>query len=104
MAHQKARSVRHDDARMIGLRSRDRTGKLRQKRGDALVRTIEAHYGVDFQCRSDMRLETLRKEVGLTGIKGLIEAARAAAKVGLMQSADERSDPWLRQHSLKEAR
>jgi hypothetical protein len=47
---------------------------------------------------------TLRKEVGLTGIKGLIEAARAAAKVGFMQSADERSDPWWRQHSLKEAR
>lgn len=44
---------------MTGLRSRDLAGKLRQKRGDALVGTIEQHYGVDFHCRSDMgtRLE-----------------------------------------------
>jgi hypothetical protein len=65
---------------MTGLRSRDFTDKFRQKRGDTIVGTIEQHYGVDFHCRSDMRLETLRKEVGLTRIKDLIEAARAAAK------------------------
>jgi hypothetical protein len=76
MAHHKASPVRHDDPGLAGPRARDVTGKLRQKRGDTLVRTIEEQYGVDFHCRSDMRLETLRKEVGLTGIKTLVEAAR----------------------------
>jgi hypothetical protein len=78
MAHHKALPVRHDGTPC--RRSRDLTGKLRQKRGDALVGTIEERYGEDFHCRSDMRLETLRKEVGLTGIKGLVDAARGAAK------------------------
>jgi len=80
MRNHKASPVRHDDAGVTGPRSRDLTGRLRQKRGDTLVGTIEEHYHVDFHCRSDMRLETLRKEVGLAGIKELIEAARAGAK------------------------
>ena len=74
---------------MAGVRSRDLTGRLRQKRGDVFVGTIEEHYGVVFHCRSDMRLETLRKQVGLTGIKALVEAARG---VGVMQSARRRRD------------
>jgi hypothetical protein len=64
---------------MAGVRSRDLTGRLRQKRGDALVGTIEERYGVDFHCPGDMRLETLGKEVGLTGIKARVDAARDAA-------------------------
>jgi hypothetical protein len=76
MAHDKASPVLHETSR----RARDMTARLRQKRGDALVRTIEERYGVDFHCRSDMRLETLRREVGLRGIKELVEAARGAAK------------------------
>lgn len=80
MAHHKLPPVRHDDAGMTGPRSRDISGKLRQKRGDTLVGTIEQRYGVDFHCRSDMRLATLRKEVGLTGIKELVEAAREVEK------------------------
>jgi hypothetical protein len=77
MTHHRASPVRHDGT---PGRARDLTGRLRQKRGDALVGTIEERYGVDFHCRSDMRLETLRKEVGLSGIKELVEAARDAAK------------------------
>lgn len=80
MAHLIAPTVGHDAGGMTGLRSRDLTGRLRLKRGDTLVRTIEQQYGVDFHCRSDMRLETLRKEIGLVGIKELVEAARAGAK------------------------
>ena len=80
MAQHKPPRVRHDDPGMTGPRSRDLTGKLRQKRGDTLVGTLEEQYGVDFHCRSDMRLETLRKEVGLAGIKELVEAARDAEK------------------------
>ena len=80
MVHHKAPRVRHDDPGMAGPRARDATGRLRQKRGDTLVGTLEEQYGVDFHCRSDMRLETLRKEVGLAGIKELVEAARDAEK------------------------
>ena len=80
MAHYKPPPVRQDDPGGAGGRSRDLTGRLRQKRGDALVGTIEERYVVDFQCRSDMMLETLRKEVGLTGFKALVEAARGAAQ------------------------
>jgi hypothetical protein len=80
MAHQKAAALGHDGAGTTGLRSRDLTGKLRQKRGDTLVGTIEQHYGVDFHCRSDMTLKMLRKEVGLTGIKELVDAARSVSK------------------------
>ena len=80
MSHRRVPRVRHDDPGMAGQRSRDLTGELRQKRGDTLVGTIEKQYDVDFYCRSDMRLETLRKEVGLTGIKELLEAAREVAK------------------------
>jgi hypothetical protein len=80
MAHLRAIMVRHGDANVTGLRSRDLTGRLRLKRGDTLVGTVEQQYGVDFHCRSDMRLETLRKEVGLVGMKELVEAARAGAR------------------------
>jgi hypothetical protein len=80
MAHYKPPPVRQDDPGGAGGRSRDLTGRLRQKRDDALVGTIEERYGVDFHCRSHLRLETLRKKVGLTGIKALVEAARDAAK------------------------
>jgi hypothetical protein len=80
MTHYKPAPVQQDDPGMAGVRSRDLTGRLRQKRGDVFVGTIEEHYGVVFHCRSDMRLETLRKQVGLTGIKALVDAARDAAK------------------------
>jgi hypothetical protein len=89
MAHYKPPPVRQDDPGGAGGRSRDLTGRLRQKGDDALAGTIEERYGVDFHGRSDMRLETLRNGVGLTGIKALVEAARG---VGVMQSARRRRD------------
>jgi hypothetical protein len=33
-------------------------------------------YDVDLHRRGDMKLETLRQEIGVTGIKEIIEAAR----------------------------
>ena len=44
---------------MRGIRSRNQNGRLRRKRSDTLVRTIEAKYNVDFGVRSDMELRTL---------------------------------------------
>ena len=76
MSHRKAPPVTHDDPGMTGQRSRDVTGELRQKRADTHVGTIEEMYGVDLHRRSDMTLGALRKELGETGIKELIEKGR----------------------------
>jgi hypothetical protein len=45
-------------------RDRNEDGRYRQKRGDAHVGNIEKKYGVDFGVRSDIHLETLRKQNG----------------------------------------
>ena len=60
----KAPKVKHDDPDMRGQRSRNEDGKLRQKRGDTLIATLEEQYGVDFGRRSDMELGNLRNETG----------------------------------------
>lgn len=57
-------------------RTRDDGGKLRQKRGDTLVGNIEQEYDVDFGVRSDMHLDTLRQQTGLTSIQDLLRHAR----------------------------
>jgi len=44
---------------MRGIRSRNQNGRLRRKRSDTLVRTIEKEYNVDFGVRGDMELGTL---------------------------------------------
>lgn len=57
-------------------RSRDENGEWRRKRGDTNVGTIEEKYGVDFGVRSDMHLETLRQQTGLTSMDDLLHYAR----------------------------
>jgi hypothetical protein len=57
-------------------RSRDEDGEWRRKRGDTDVGTIEQQYGVDFGVRSDMHLETLRQQTGLSSIQDLLKHAR----------------------------
>jgi hypothetical protein len=61
---------------MRGRRARDEDGRLREKRGDTLIGTIEDEYGVDLGVRSDMRLDTYRERTGLTSIKEIVEQAR----------------------------
>lgn len=75
MPHRNAPPVRHDDPGMKGPRSRNDDGQLRQKRGDTHVETIEQEYNVDFGVRGDMRLDTLRKQVGADSIQDLIDKA-----------------------------
>ncbi len=60
-------------------RTRDDDGELRQKRGDTHVGNIEAEYDVDFGVRSDMHLETLRQQTGVTSIEELVRQARRNA-------------------------
>lgn len=70
-------SKHHPQARgMNTSRTRDDDGQLRQKRGDTLVGNIEREYDVDFSVRSDMRLDTLREQTGLTSIEELLRHAR----------------------------
>jgi hypothetical protein len=57
-------------------RTRDANGELRQKRGDTLVGNLEKEYDVDFRVRSDMRLDTLRGQTGLTSIEDLLRHPR----------------------------
>jgi hypothetical protein len=57
-------------------RTRDDDGRLRQKRGDTLVGNIEREYDVDFNVRSDMRLDTLRDKLGVTPVDDLLRIAR----------------------------
>lgn len=41
---------------------------FRKKRGDTLIRDIEKNYKVDFGVRSDMKLSTYLKNIGLPSL------------------------------------
>ena len=53
-----------------------KSGKIREKRSDTLVRTIERKYNVDLQARSDMKLGNILKEKGLPSLSKLIKETR----------------------------
>ena len=57
---------------MRGYRSRNASGPLREKRGDTHVGTIEKRYGLDFDVRSDMHLDTLLERKGKSSLNDLI--------------------------------
>ena len=62
---------------MRGTRSRNpASGRLRRKRGDTDVGTIEEQYGMDFGVRSDMNLGTLLKQRGAESLSELLEPER----------------------------
>ncbi len=48
----------------------------RLKRGDTLVRTIEAKYGIDLHARGDMKLDNLLAERGFDSLTQLLQAYR----------------------------
>jgi hypothetical protein len=55
-------------------RHRDKDGRIDEKRGDTLVRTLRKEYGEDFLSgkRSDTKLSTIREQTG----KSLTELVR----------------------------
>lgn len=57
---------------MKGYRSRNKTGRLRDKRDDTHVGTIEKQYGRDFGVRSDMHLSTLLSKLEKASLNDLI--------------------------------
>lgn len=62
---------------MRGIRPRnDGDGRLREKRGDTHVGTIERQYGIDLGVRSDMHLDTLLQQRGVQSLNDLIHGQR----------------------------
>lgn len=59
---------------MRGIRSRNQSGPLREKRGDTHVGTIEKQYDRDFGVRSDMQLDTLLEKTGKASLNDLIQS------------------------------
>ena len=66
--------VKNDDPGMKGQRSRNETdGRMRRKRSDTHVGTIEDVYNVDLGCRSDKHLGTVLKDEGVSSLDELLE-------------------------------
>lgn len=64
-----------DAAGMKGYRSRDENGRLRDKRDDTHMGTIEEQYGRDFNVRSDMHLGNYLKEHNIKSLNDLIRGS-----------------------------
>jgi hypothetical protein len=62
---------------MRGIRSRNEgDGRLREKRDDTHVGTIERQYGINLGVRSDMHLGTLLQQRGVQSLNDLIHGQR----------------------------
>lgn len=61
---------------MRGMRSRNKSGPLRDKRDDTHVGTIEKKYDRDFDVRSDMQLGTLLDQLGVASLNDLVKSKR----------------------------
>ncbi len=59
---------------MRGDRARDEDGELRRTRGDKHAGTLEEQYGRDFGVRSDMHVETLLEETGMSSVTQLLRS------------------------------
>lgn len=61
-----------DASGMRGYRSRNIPGRLREKRGDTNVGTIEKKYNIDLSVRSDMHLDNYLKQNKINSLNDLI--------------------------------
>ncbi len=61
-----------DAAGMQGYRSRNENGRLRDKRDDTLIGTIEKQYDIDLGVRSDMELGTYLERKNIKSLNDLI--------------------------------
>lgn len=59
---------------MRGFRSRNQNGRLRDKRDDTHVGTVEKEYDRDFGVRSDKQLGAFLKEKGIASLNDLIQS------------------------------
>lgn len=63
-----------DAPSMRGYRSRNQDGRLRDKRDDTHMGTIEEQYDRDFGVRSDKQLGNFLKESGIESLNDLIQS------------------------------
>lgn len=61
-------------------KERTNSGRIPQKRGDTLVKTIEKKYDVDLGYRADAKLSTVLKETGAPSLSKLIKMVDATKK------------------------
>ena len=61
-----------DAPRMKGYRSRNENGRLRDKRDDTHIGTIEEKYGLELGVRDDMHLGTYLKQKGIESLNDLV--------------------------------
>jgi hypothetical protein len=61
-----------DAAGMKGIRSRNKNGRLRDKRDDTHIGTIEKQYGINLGVRSDMHLGNFLKQHHIKSLNDLI--------------------------------
>lgn len=57
---------------MRGNRSRNEDGRLRDKRDDTHMGTIEKQYGLELDVRSDMHLGTYLEQNGIASLNDLV--------------------------------
>lgn len=65
---------------MRGVRARNKSGPLRDKRDDTKVATIEKQYNRDFGVRGDMHLGTLLKQTRKASLNDLIHSKLGRTK------------------------
>jgi hypothetical protein len=71
-----ARTGAKDAPGMKGLRSRTKSGSLREKRSDTLNRTIEEKYHIDTGLRADAHLDTVLKRHNVDSLNELVKKLR----------------------------
>ena len=59
---------------MYGHRSRNQDGRLRDKRDDTHMQTIERQYNRDFDVRGDMHLGNFLKANGIASLNDLVQS------------------------------
>lgn len=65
-------TCKNDAPGMKGCRSRNNNGLLRDKRDDTHMGTIEKHYGIELNVRSDMHLGKYLDDHNIKSLNDLI--------------------------------
>jgi hypothetical protein len=68
-----AKKGSNDAPGMRGDRARNKTGQLREKRGDTRADTIEKKYKIDTGMRGDAHLDTVLKRHKVDSLHDLVE-------------------------------
>ncbi|MCA9382566.1 hypothetical protein KC660_04125 [Candidatus Dojkabacteria bacterium] len=67
---------------MTTINNKTKSGKIRKKRDDTLIKSIEKKYNVDLGVRSDMQLGNYLKKEGLPSLSKLIQKKKGKKSGG----------------------